>query len=325
MDEASIRILYIFLDIILPLAVGYVLKVKQIISSKSCNVLIRFNIIVVATILTLLSFWVMPLRAELLSLPFFAFFNAFFPLAVILLFRLHKRFADHLERGSYLIASIPSNTTALGGLCGYLLYGEIAFAYSQIIGIFQSLVMFFVLFPMAYYYKNSGQNADVVTFMKHNWKQIFLSWNQLSVVAIVVGMGLYIAGVPRPAVFDDVFRSLIHVSAWAALLPIGYLIDFSHLARYCKITLELIPIKMVLTPLVSYFLALLFTSDPVLLGTLIVIMATPCAINALITERLYGLNVNLAMAPFITTTILYIFILYPVFYLLVTFGYLPFK
>jgi predicted permease len=72
-------------------------------------------------------------------------------------------------------------------------------------------------------------------------------------------------------------------------------------------------------------LASFFTSDPVLLGTLIIVMSTPCAINALITERLYGLNVNLAMAPFITTTIVYILILYPAFYLLVTLGWLPFK
>lgn len=80
---------------------------------------------------------------------------------------------------------------------------------------------------------------------------------------------------------------------------------------------------MILTPLASYGLALCFTSDPVLLGTIIIVMGTPCAINALITERLYDLNVNLAMAPFITTQILYILILYPAFYLLVSWGYLP--
>jgi predicted permease len=54
-------------------------------------------------------------------------------------------------------------------------------------------------------------------------------------------------------------------------------------------------------------------------------MATPCAINSLVTARLYNLNVNLAMAPFITTTILYIGLLYPAFYLLVSSGWLPFR
>lgn len=38
-----------------------------------------------------------------------------------------------------------------------------------------------------------------------------------------------------------------------------------------------------------------------MLGSIIILMAAPCAINALITVRLYGLNINLSMAPFITT------------------------
>lgn len=325
MGEASSRILYIFLDIVLPLAVGYALKQKQIMSPQQCNFLIRFNIICVMSVLALLSMWVLPLKPDLLSLPFFAFFNAFFPLAIIFLLHRQRRFTNKIDKGSYLISAMPSNTTALGGLCGYLLYGEVAFAYSQIIGVFQSLVMFFVLFPMGYYYHNSGQSANIPAFFKANWKSIFINWNQLSIAAIAAGLLLYIFGVPRPAVLGQIFQGLVHVNAWAALLPIGYLIDFSHLKAYCRPTLDLIPIKMVVTPAASYLLAVQFTSDPVLLGSLLIMMATPCAINALVTARLYDLNVNLSMAPFITTTILYILVLYPAFYLLVSLGYLPFK
>ncbi len=326
MEEASTCIIFIFTDIVLPLLAGYLLRQKRLISPAQCNLLIRFNIICLMSVLTLLSFWVLPLKADLLSLPIFALFNAFFPLAVIMLLHLHKRFAAKINRGSYLIAAMPSNTTSLGGLCGFLLYGEIAFAYSQLVGIFQTLVMFFVLFPMAYYYQHShGENISAAAFFKANWRSVFINWNQLAVVAIVLGIMLYASGIPRPAVLGELFQFLIHISAWAALLPIGYLIDFSHLKVYYRPTLNLMPIKMFLTPAVSYFLALFMTSDPVLLGSIIIMMATPCAINALVTARLYNLNVNLIMAPFITTTILYIFIMYPLFYLLVTFGYLPFR
>lgn len=213
----------------------------------------------------------------------------------------------------------------LGGLCSYILYGEMSYAYVQIIGVFQNLLMFFVLFPMGYYYQHGGKDRNFFVFFKDNWKSIFINWNQLSVVALVIGTALHAAGIPRPAAGTTIFQALIHVSAWVALIPVGYLIDFSHFKDYARQTLDLIPIKMVLTPLASYFLALCFTSDPVLLGTIVIVMATPCAINALITERLYDLNVNLAMAPFITTQLLYILILYPAFYLLVSWGYLPFK
>lgn len=236
-----------------------------------------------------------------------------------------RKFSSFVDRGSYLIAAIPANTGMLGGLCSYILYGEMSYAYVQIIGVFQNLLMFFVLFPMGYYYQHGGKDRNFFVFFKDNWKAIFINWNQLSVVALVIGTALHAAGIPRPAAGTTIFQALIHVSAWVALIPVGYLIDFSHFKDYARQTLDLIPIKMVLTPLASYFLALCFTSDPVLLGTIVIVMATPCAINALITERLYDLNVNLAMAPFITTQLLYILILYPAFYLLVSWGYLPFK
>lgn len=73
MGEASSRILYIFLDIVLPLAVGYALKQRRLMSPSQCNFLIRFNIICVMSVLALLSMWVLPLKPDLLSLPFFAF------------------------------------------------------------------------------------------------------------------------------------------------------------------------------------------------------------------------------------------------------------
>ena len=144
-------------------------------------------------------------------------------------------------------------------------------------------------------------------------------------MGILTGICLYVVGIPRPPILGTAFQYLVHISAWSALLPIGYLIDFSSLRQYYNVTLDLIPLKLLITPAILYVVSTWFFTDPVLLGTLIIMMASPCAINALITNRLYDLNVNLSMAPFITTTLLYVLILYPAFYLLVTYGYLPFK
>lgn len=326
MNHMESQILYIFFDILLPLLVGYLLKQKRIVTSDQCNWLIRFNIRCVLTVLTLLSFWILPLRAELLALPSFAFTNVLVPLAIVLALGLQKRFTTLADRGSYLITVLPSNLGSLGGLCSYLLYGEIAFAYVQIVGVFQNLVMFFILFPMGYYYQQRITHPDqTVNFFHLDWKKVFLNWNQLSVLGIFTGIALYAAGIPRPPILGTAFQYLVHVSAWAALLPIGYLIDFSSLRKYYKVTLDLIPIKLLLTPAILYVVSTWFFSDPVILGTLIIMMGSPCAINALITTRLYNLNVNLSMAPFISTTLIYILICYPLFYLLVSTGYLPFK
>lgn len=326
MSTTIIKASFIFIDLILPLCVGYVLKRSKKLSAGQCNWLIRFNLIVVFTILSLLSFWVMPLRAELLMLPFFGFFGAFLPLVIVYVLHLQKKFPSMLEQGSYVITALPSNIGTIGGLCAFILYGEIGFAYAQMVGVFQNLVMLLVCFPMGYYFQFRNQHQDEPFAMGNmDWRSVFLNWNQLSILGMVLGIVLYASGVTRPAILGDIFQALVHVGAWLALVPIGYMIEFAGLKRYYWKTFDLVPIKMIITPAICYFLARLVTDDPVLLGSIILLMATPCAINALITIRLYGLNVNLSMAPFITTVGIYILILFPAFYLLVVKGILPFK
>ena len=83
MEDTTLRMIYIFTDIILPMLAGYAAKQRRWLTPEQSNWLIRFNIIVIMTALTLLSFWVLPMRTDLLSLPFFAFFNGLLPLAVV--------------------------------------------------------------------------------------------------------------------------------------------------------------------------------------------------------------------------------------------------
>ena len=103
------------------------------------------------------------------------------------------------------------------------------------------------------------------------------------------------------------------------------MIDFAALPAYFKKTAELIPVKIVITPLILYGISLFFFTDPVLTGTMIIAMAAPCAINALIAVRLYDLNINLSMAAFIGTNLFYIFVFYPLYYAAVVCHILPFK
>ena len=46
------RILLVFTDILLPLAVGYLLKVHNLMPQKACDWLIRFNVVVMVTVLS---------------------------------------------------------------------------------------------------------------------------------------------------------------------------------------------------------------------------------------------------------------------------------
>lgn len=157
-----------------------------------------------------------------------------------------------------------------------------------------------------------------------SWRKLFINWNQMPVVGMALGIALYALGISRPQILDYAFQGLIHIGAWSGLVPIGFMIEFAALSRYYKKTFDLVPIKLLVTPAICYVLGTFCFTDPVLIGTLMILMSMPTAIFSLFAVRLYNLNVNLAMSAFITTTAFYIFLFYPVFYFLVHLGYLTF-
>ncbi|WP_110955518.1 AEC family transporter [Anaerosinus massiliensis] len=313
------RILYVLTDLILPLLVGYYLQKGNWMRDELCNKLISFNIVVICTILSILSFWVLPLNFELVWLPFFGIILCVIP-GVIGYFFGGRQYENPLERGSYLSSAILSNIGTLGGLCAFILYGEIGFAYAQMVGIFQNLVLVLFCFPLAQYFYQGHESSAKKKKIKFSLRQMFLSWNQLPVAGMIVGMFLSIYEVPRPIALSMFFDSLIHIGAWLALLPVGFLIDFKQAKKYYLSIWKLLPIKFIATPFITYFMIRFLFTDQVLIGTIMVLAVTPTAINAVVTAKLFKLNVDLSIAAFILTTAIYLLFVFPGLFLYIKTG-----
>lgn len=313
------RILYVLTDLVLPLILGYYLHKRNLINGTVCNRLISFNIVIISTVLSVLSFWVLPLTLELIWLPLLGIILCIIP-GVLAYLLFAKRYENPLDRGSYLSSAILSNIGTLGGLCAFILYGEIGFAYAQMVGIFQNLVLILFCFPLAEYYYHCYERSAKKKNMKLSLRQMFISWNQLPVLGMAMGMILYLYDVPRPSILAVTFEALVHVGAWLGLLPVGYLIDFTQAKKYYKNIWHLIPIKFIATPLVIYIMIRFLFTDQVLLGTLLILAITPTAINAVVTSRLFKLNVDLSIAAFILTTAIYLLIVFPLLFFYVKMG-----
>lgn len=314
-SDADSRLLLVLTDLILPLIVGYWLQRKHILSDKAANRLIKINIIGVYTLLTWLSFWVIPISWELLIMIPYGILYIIVP-GIISVLTFARFYKNPLNRGSYIISSMVANIGTLGGICAYILYQEAGFAYSQILATCQNILLVLVCFPIAQYYRSKHLAHGHETHSTISFREMFLSPNQLSILGILFGLALNISGVERPVIFGELFTSLVHIGAWTALLPVGFLINFAHMKRYYNRFWDLTAMRFIIMPLLVYGTAHYFFTDSVLLNTLLICSTAPTAINAVLTARLYKLNVNLPITSFFVTTVLFLVVVFPTLFML---------
>lgn len=319
MNSAYLRIVFVFTDLVLPLVVGYCLKKKGWMGSTACNVLIKINVVVLCTVLSFCSFWVLPLSLQLLWLPLLGILFTVVP-GVLGWLTFARRFSNFLEKGAYVISCMLSNIGTLGGLCAFIMFGEVAYAYIQLIATFQNMLLVIMCFPIAQYYAAKQTAKQEKTHIRLSFREMFLTWNQTPVLAMVAGILLQACGIARPPALELVFKNLVHIGAWVALLPVGYLVDFSRARAYYSKVLDLLLLRFVIVPGVFYLCMRSLFSDQVLLGTLLLAAAAPTAINSVLTAKLFNLQVDLTVASFLLTTAVYVLLLFPVFFFYVESG-----
>ncbi|MBQ2140931.1 MAG: AEC family transporter, partial [Acidaminococcaceae bacterium] len=124
----------------------------------------------------------------------------------------------------------------------------------------------------------------------------------------------------RPPALGILFHNLVHVLAWVSLLPVGFLIDFGRARFYYRKVISMLWLRFVIVPVLFYLLFKLLFTDQVLLGSLLLMAATPAAINSVITAQLYKLNVDITIASFLLTTVVFVLVVFPLFFFYIHFG-----
>ena len=177
----------------------------------------------------------------------------------------------------------------------------------------QILVIVLFCFPMAqrFYEMGSaqGKRGERTQFIK-----LLLTPNQLPALGVAAGLLLSGCQVERPEAVGTLFTLLIHVSAWMGMMPVGYDLHLSSVGTWAFRLWPIFPVKFIFLPAVLYGLTLLFVSDPAMITCVILSAGAPTAIFAVAASQLYGLNVDMAESSFVTTTLVFLFILYPLVY-----------
>lgn len=307
--NVNLKILRFIFDIVVPLVIGYILKSKTKINKEKIDKLITIDIFVVYPILNMLSYWIINFNKTLIWLPIFGLINPILAGGLAFLSGKNK-FEDHLEKGSYIVSYMLSNRGTIGGLVAFILLGQVGYAYSNFALLFNTITLYMIAYPVAGYYGNKGKNT------KTPLRKIFFSKAQFPMVGLFLGLILNLSGVKRPEVFSDVFNIIIHLGAWFALLPIGMGIEFSEMKKYKKLIPEVTFFKFIIMPLIMFCLASILIKDEIMLKTIIIHSSVPAAINSVIVTRIKKLNINLTMMVFVSTTTLYILLVFPILLLL---------
>lgn len=307
------RFLLVFLDILAPLLLGRWLR-RRGLSQEWVRRLIRVNVVGAFSGLSVISFWSLRVAPELLWLPLSVLPICFLSLPVFYLWE-KKRFSDPRDQGSCLIATMLGNVGTLAGLCAYTLYGETGFAYIQLIAVPQILVIVLYCFPAAQRYYDRWAGGDGA-HKRARLRDMLLTWNQLPALCVLAGLALGAAGVDRPPAVETVFTVLIHASAWMGMIPVGYSLDMAGVRKYARVMWPLFPVKFLYLPACLAVMTRLVTDDAVILWCVVLAAAAPTAIFAVAAAQLYRLNVDMAEASFLTTTLAFLFVVYPVIYVL---------
>lgn len=304
-------LLTLFADVLAPLCAGYFLHRSQKMSQGQCDFLMLLNVTALITVLNLSSFWLLPLDSRLLLLPCLSVIMTLVS-GLIAVKCFSRRFVSPLDQGAYIDCAMLGNIGTLGGICAFILYGEISFAYVQLFAVLQNVLLVVCCFPLSQIYRDRYESEGKASPVRPSLRSLLFTKKQIGVLGMVAGLLLHYFNVPRPEIVNQFFHYLVHIQAWIAFTPVGYVISFQGAKAWYQKVVSLIPLRILVTAGI-FLLAACFTKDATLLKTLLLAAAAPTAINAVITSRLFKLNVDLAVAGFILTTAVYILIFFPVF------------
>ena len=294
-----------FYSIVLPIIVGYTVKKITKIPKEKFDILIKINLASVMPVTVALAFWNMSITKDVIFLPIIGFVV---PLvgAGFGYFLSRGRYETDNERGSFIVSSMLSNRLQIGGLSAYIILGEVAYIYVNLVILFQAITNYVIGHSIGNFFGNRHKIKNGPTF-----KALVFRITNISIIGIIIGILLNASGVPRPEIMAGVVDKLIKVMAWLMLLAVGAAIEFRAAMKYLRDIPLIFFSKFVLLPAFSALLAFLLLSDPIAIATVIIIGMGPVAINAVVVAKMNNLNQAVTISAFLTTSTFFLLVIFP--------------
>lgn len=299
------KMLGFFTSIILPLFAGYILKKIFNVKKEKLGFLLTINIIALLPISIVMIFWNMHLDKSMLLLPIIGFITPLISGAIGYLFSKDK-YDDPRQKGSYIVSNILSNRGTIGGLTMFILFGEVGYAYVNIIILFAGIYIYFITYPIGNYYSNQ------VNTQKQTFKSIVFRKTNMPALGIILGILLNVFAGERPDVFTPLMAPFVKLTAWFSLVPVGASISFTDVKKHIKKVWDISIIKFIIMPIITAVIAFPLVRDMQMFTILVLVNMMPVAINSVVVSKLTKLDENVSISAFLLTTAIYLSVIFPV-------------
>jgi predicted permease len=234
--------------------------------------------------------------------------------AALILARIMK--LTRRQTGSFFACGSFTNLGAMGGLVVFVFLGEAGYALVPLYKLLEEMVYYTIGFPVARYF--SAQGGDRVSAVKRIKTVLTDPFFLVALVSIGMGGVLNLTEVPRPEFYKTVNAVFVPFGAIVLLTSIGLAMRFSSIREYLRESLAVAGIKFLLVPItitaMAWALGYCQIENGLPLKVVMLLSAMPVAFNSLVPPSLYDLNIDLANACWLLSTLALIIVL-PVLYL----------
>lgn len=273
---------------------GALLKLRKALQSVAIFALIPFS--------AMLSLWGLPApETELLTLPFLGL--AAYVWGGLLALGIGRLMKMGLaQTGSFYCCGTFTNLGAVGGLVCLMFLGEASIALVALYRLLEEIYYFGVSFPVARKYALAG-----ISTQERPAGAVFQPVLFAILSALALGGCLNWLSVPRPGAMGMVASAAMLLATIFFLYAIGLSLRLSSLGRYLPAGLAMCGIKFLAVPMLIISLAICIGyanfDKGLALKVVSILSCMPVAMTALVPPTLFDLDVDLANACWIISTI----------------------
>lgn len=215
------------------------------------------------------------------------------------------------QTGAYFTCGAFSNLGSIGALVTFVFLGEQGFAIVPLYKLLEQPFYYAVGFPIAKYYSAEEiRNERIQNRLKEVFTDVFVL---TALIAIALGAILNLTGIDRPGFFGWVTSVFVPVGTFILLVSIGLAMRFSSIKDYFRESLAIAAVKFIAIPLVIGTIAVILgfgsIDDGLPLKVVLILSSMPVAFTALVPPSIYDLDIDLANACWLTSTLALIIII----------------